>query len=296
MLTGLDDFLKKPQPETFDFRDLMPEYYEHYKVLKTHRDNPVYQKLLDELKEMEQRDPVEKFYLYRTLGVGDGYQDCGRPFDCDNSNGTCQLSDEIYEALWSREALSFCRRRREKTPAGDTMNSVATTLRALTGRNWLELCGTHPEGFQRAAEFIGTAYTIGNFIPWPVGCNGPRGIGPVHDYWDLTLHCIHQWYQGDADGLARLFGCRKPGFSAWLTVFGSWDAFIEANYLQDFTEWSTRPYGRPKEFWDGHFSGKVLPETDPEFNAFFAHAAEGIRARGLRMVAALRSLPDKKEG
>ena len=77
-------------------------------------------------------------------------------------------------------------------------------------------------------------------------------------------------------------------YREWLSAFKSWDDFIETYYLQDYTEWTTRPYGRPKEFWDGHFSGRVLPQNPEQFNTFFARATECIKARSKRIVDALK--------
>ena len=133
-----------------------------------------------------------------------------------------------------------------------------------------------------AKEFLSVAYTVGNFIPCPKACNSPRGFrNPViKDYWDLTLWYIYLWYKYKADKLLeKIVRNKYVQYKKWLDSFDSWD---------DFVEWDTKPYGRPKEFWDGHFTGAVLPKTDEQIKAFFTHAAESIKARSERMVKALR--------
>lgn len=307
-LTELNDFLQK-QPEMFDFRDLMPKYYGSYK--KRHQKNTIYVKLLEELEEMNTQDSFKKWFLYRTLGVGSAYKGCGKPFDCDNSNETCQLTAEIYKALWNKEVLSFCGK--EDCPVGETMNSVSTTLGKLTGnkgmKQWKKLYKSDPECFQRISnkhpevkEFIAVCHTIGNFTVWPAGCNGPRGIGSVKDYWDLTLQYIYQWYYNNKDlprpkndALRNLFGSQMVNFSNWLVAFGSWDEFVRANYMQDFVyapdnksaALDNGPFGEPRPLWNGHFSGNVLPEGE-QIEEFFKNATECIKARSERMVKALR--------
>lgn len=167
-------------------------------------------------------------------------------------------------------------------------------------------------------NFFQCVHTIGNFIPVPSKTDGngqsfntKRESCYAQDYWDRTLYCIYQWYKWyEKDHMEAelwleklLLAKEKIGKGAdciivnackdWLKSFQdekknpSWDVFVEENYLQDYTEWTTKPYGRPKEFWVGHFSGKVFPQTPEQFEAFFAHATEAIKARSKRMVEAL---------
>lgn len=318
-LTGIVDFLQKDQPETFDFRDLMPEYYEYYKDKATH-DEDTYNKLLEELKGMNTPDPVEKYYLYLTLGVGSAYEGCGKYFDCDNSNGTCHLSAEIYKALWSKKIHAYCRKGDDLV--GEIMNSLLTTLRELPEfkkqSEWISLRSKNPEKFRLNFEkypevrrFIEVSHTIGNLTIWPADCNGPRGTGPVKDYWDLTLNSIYHWYCDNEallekesispanDKLLYLVYSRMADFHSWLRAFGSWDNFVKLNYMQDFVHGEDNqsdapedgPFGAPKELWPGHFTGEVLPsgaQKEEQIKAFFEHSADWIGKRSERMVAALR--------
>ncbi len=152
-----------------------------------------------------------------------------------------------------------------------------------------------------AKEFLEAAYTIGNFIPWPAGCNSPRGIGCTKDYWDLALKCIYDWYRNNPDLKCSYLDntclfplCEEEGDSIknmvqWLVGFNSWDDFIEAALLQDYTEQQIRPYGCPRELWPGHFSGPVLPTSEEQMQAFFANAAQCIKARSERIVTCLKT-------
>ncbi len=328
----LEDFLALDCPERFDFRNLMKGYYEHYKNL--HKRSKKYKKLLEELTSMRTENPVEKWYLYRELGVGEKYKGCGLPFDCDNSNTTCQLAAEIYEMLWGKEVLFFCEKK--GTYVGDTMNSILTTLNELaksergekwwSWERWKELYHEdedHKEFKQifaacpQVRDFVRVAHTIGNFLPWPVGCNVPRGMSPqIKDYWDLTLDCIYWWYQKNREWLKErpqfpqndmivgLFDSQMVNFDQYLAAFGSWDNFVKANYMQPFVyteegrdvpeNW-TGPFGRPKELWEGHLAKAtpVLPVGDEIFE-YFENATKWIQDRSALMVAAL--LKKKKEG
>lgn len=119
------------------------------------------------------------------------------------------------------------------------------------------------------------------------------------------MKCIYDWYQknpnlntSNLDNTCLFPLCKEEGASIknmvqWLVGFKSWDDFIENVLLQDYTEQQARPYGPPKELWDGHFSGPVLPSFEEQMEAFFTRATECIKARGKRMVDKLNEL--KKE-
>lgn len=68
-----------------------------------------------------------------------------------------------------------------------------------------------------------------------------------------------------------------------------WESFVEKNLLQDFVEVGPRGhYGRPKEFWNGHFddfirSGNALPKEEERFFEFWNNSAEWIQLRSRRI-------------
>ena len=167
-----------------------------------------------------------------------------------------------------------------------------------------------------AGEFFRLKHTVGNFIAWPDGCNRPRGTGPVKDYWDLTLNCIHQWYQDNKnnkrlslpknDALLELFGSKLVIFHNWLAAFGTWDEFVRKNYMQAFV-WGEDGkedgekvpdgghFGPPKELWGDHFDGRALPQEPEHFEQFFANASAWIAARGIRIAQAVKAALAVKE-
>ena len=156
-------------------------------------------------------------------------------------------------------------------------------------------------------EFISLYHTIGNFIPFPCDCNTKRGRGKTQDYWDLTLLCIYIYYEEKKeDYIETIVGNEKKNyFIEWLNGFGSWDNFVEKNYLQDFVNENPKyvshdecqKYGLPKELWkdhfdnfDGKFDGKkvALPTNKEQIEQFCNNASAWILARGQRMINELR--------
>lgn len=188
----------------------------------------------------------------------------------------------------------------------DTMNSIQTTInKALKLRSKRAMVAQYGQAPETLAEkmkeygpdtrrYFAAAYTIGNFIPCPVGCNRP-GTSLTKDYWDLTLWYIYCFYHcapwRREVYLEKIFWgdqyaeIHMETYGQWLESFDTWDDFVEKNFLQDYTEWPQRPYGRPKEFWSGHFEDSSIPQTEEQMRAFFAHAAQCIMARSKRMMA-----------
>lgn len=145
------------------------------------------------------------------------------------------------------------------------------------------------------SEFMKVVYTVGNFIPVPF-IPGQKGAnfnicrsGLCHDYWDLTLLEIYRHYEkndtDNSDGWSGLLS--REEVKHWLDGYGSWDAFVEGNFLQEFVNQERNGYGKPKELWKGHFTSSVLPEKEGQFAEFFTNAAAWITARGTRIAVAL---------
>ena len=153
--------------------------------------------------------------------------------------------------------------------------------------------------------FVNIYHTLGNYIPFPVGCNSPRGYqnSIIEDYWDLTLYYIYKYYHGDKnivkEKIYKNCGGKKSyvinNFENWLNEFGNWDAFVEKNYMSAFVEENekseneSKKYGKPKELWKGHFTdpNKPLPKTLEECNEYFSKATICILKRGLEMAEKL---------
>ena len=219
--------------------------------------------------------------------------------DRKDNNGCVKLCSNICEALqdlrqnWSiAKAISqYCQDLHLDSEENITLKEALEKHRddKNTLRKELEM-------FTGLVAFLDVAYTIGNFTPVPYGCNDKRGKGLTQDSWPLALKCIYDWYETSQEDkkksfLAKLLNYNQDAmnnYSAWLKSFETWDNFVDKNFLQDYTEWQKRPYGRPKEFWDGQFDGAPLPVTTEQFQAFFTHATACIKARSERMVKALK--------
>ena len=123
----------------------------------------------------------------------------------------------------------------------------------------------------------------------------------------MTLLCIYIYYEEKKeDYIETIVGNeKKKYFIEWLNGFGSWDNFVEKNYLQDFVNENPKyvshdecqKYGLPKELWkdhfdnfDGKFDGKkvALPTNKEQIEQFCNNASAWILARGQRMINELR--------
>lgn len=176
-------------------------------------------------------------------------------------------------------------------------------------------CAETPE----LLAFFQAVHTLGNFVPVPFSgeengaFNGPRGLGPSRDYWDLALACICNYYaekgrqkereipqeytlewllrskDRDSEKSAQRTKANVELCEKWLNTFGTWDNFVTRNFFQDFV-WKTHTgWGTPKELWTGHFKGSQMPGTEEEFQQFFSRAAEWSSSRGERIAAAAKA-------
>lgn len=307
--------------------------YESIKAWLDGGENPEEYDFREEIVEFaSELDVVDRYYTYKALGIKvtkgpehlayrEAVERCesGLPHvhDAKGEADTCRLVQEIYQKLWDEKYLSYC------LDSGDTMNSANTTIAEVLKRSadqlemndacrkarWnanqksLWLYYYNKKGVKRlltsAKQFLKVAYAIGNFIPCPAGCNGPRGAGPTKDYWDLALLAIYQYFtENREEGIKKMLKKQEKEtrrYIAWLNTFGGWDQFVVANYMQDFVKpagsANNGVFGEPKELWGEHFGGPVEPAPE-QIEEFFTRAAQCIEARSKRMVEALR---DSKE-
>lgn len=280
--------------------------------------------------------------------VVDLYGEIGDP----DSNS--KLLQAIYKNLWDKKHLKDCREEgkgEEGKIFGETMNSANTTLdvwyayleteqhkqerkelrnptqkksaqriskRYILSRYSKDKKGQKTLLGENCQNFLSLYHTLGNFIPVPVGCNAPRGIGILADYWDLTLKVIYDYYKGDdhirdiiekdngdAEQRAERYAERYKKYRQWLDSFQetgdngqeSWNRFVEKNYMQDFVEPDLKGgYGMPKELWENHFSqfssnpnGEAAkPMNKEQTQEFFANASALIIKRSNRMIQELK--------
>lgn len=155
--------------------------------------------------------------------------------------------------------------------------------------------------FPAADEFFRLYHTVGNFLPAPPAFQDRGSMQlPSHDYWDLALMCIYNYFCKVNDPKYKKYtlewlikkeeavsSCR-----AWLDSFGSgqggWDCFVERNFLQDFVNRDGEPYGPPKELWKGHFANGTMPRKAADFEQFFTNTSAWIAERGERIALAVK--------
>lgn len=246
------------------------------------------------------------------------------------------LLQKIYQMLWQEDHLTLCFDGEGKVIKGDTMNSTWIMLnsvykflieteeqkeerlrlrqRYVHKKYILSRYAENPEGVTRKLDeikglrdFLSCSHTLGNFIPVPNGCNGPRGMRSVKDYWDLTLKVIYDYYKGNEDRIEGMVGKNKEGvYKKWLATFsgengqGRWNCFVERNYMQAFVKEKDENgnYGGPKELWTGHFNGSVCLRWDrkrenargqvrKQAEEYFTNASKWIILRSQRMIEEL---------
>lgn len=244
------------------------------------------------LKQYSEMEPLCRFFTKKVEG-----------FRIPDPDSESKIIQDIYKKLWSDKSLELCKKDNGDI-CGETMNSVTTIMSCFYKvKKSYEKCAEYVSNKQddyndkELENYIKSYHTIGNFIPCPVGCNGPRGMGSLEDYWDLTLACIWNYYHKNQDQdkikdyqISDIAGTNvklQERYKKWLDSFGSWDEFIKQNYMQSFVDEKS---GKPRELWAGHFSSNPLPPDDKQCREFFLTAAVAIRKRGTTMIGELRAM------
>lgn len=201
----------------------------------------------------------------------------------------------------------------------DTMTSVQTTLNAFIGSRMpevleqygvnrvsnkmcIELYRTNRsfrkmlKSSENLLHFIEVYHTVGNFLPVPKGFNVARsGYFGSHDYWDLTLMKIKEYYDtkaavggfGDpfmnpAIKVMELLHCSNEVICCcrWLNSFAGWEDFICKNFLQDFVDEDNQPIPLcTGHSWD---CTQIL-----DFDEFFKTCWQCIEKRSIRIIERL---------
>lgn len=147
----------------------------------------------------------------------------------------------------------------------------------------------------KACEFIKYYHTIGNYIPVPEYFNKSRSNYGKHDRWDLTLGKIYEYYHSNnkekvirellhltiANTRSNLKVIKAT--ERWLNEFGTWQAFVEKNYLQDFVLENKEDYPIKKVFQDIYNWDNPLPK-DFDYEAYFEEITKVIISRGKRIL------------
>lgn len=274
-------------------------------------------------------------------------------YKIEDPDSNSPLLQKIYGMLWEDKYLEGCKV--SEKIKGETMNSIWTTL--YKKYNWSRYTFLSKYVESRCKEerkksvsemdfeevflkedadksefvsnldeirglrmFLESTHRLGNFIPVPKGCNGPRGSGILKDYWDLTLKVIYDYYAHKEEyktdleyhgNICKIVGAENVDkYKAWLDSFENWDNFVRKNYMRAFVnikEYGAKKYddnehyGEPRELWDDHFEnffrlkGSALPEKTEQAEQFFERASFCIHERSLDMIAELEKVLNEEE-
>lgn len=236
--------------------------------------------------------------------------------DCDRLPVTL----EFYKKLWGNDFYFWddVKQNNFVEANGETMNSFVTPYKSLYKENH----NPNPSSSidKLFEEYAKLTHTIGNFIPvyaektgngWASPFNGPR-YRSTFDYWDLTLKDIKK--------ILKDFECSNKSVdefiktvsnynykkyiidsSKWILSFENWFNFITKNLLQNFLEDPKVYYDKfddfyhnpkefdcnPKEFWEGHFDGKVSAQSKNDLKDFLTFVNNAIKKRSKLIYEAL---------
>ena len=153
-----------------------------------------------------------------------------------------------------------------------------------------------------AFKLIEVYHALGNFIIIPKGWNKCR-YSSLKDYWDLTLLCIYNYYfkiEDEKYCIEKISGKEnKEQYEVYINTFESWEKFIKANFLESFVEIEKDEngkysYGKPKELWEGHFEGELLPTNIYQCIDYFNNSSEWIKLRTELMIEYLKYVMNKE--
>ena len=241
----------------------------------------------------------ERISIKKMEGYKRNNKETNLNFDCDNSNGTCTLSDSIYQELWNwsyrgRFTLPFNLQEKFSPNwdrlGSDTMNSFATIYRqALRLNNNNKSVVDQNKHLQKFAILT---HTVGNLTLVPFNLNhesdtksfnqsrGFRGSMSnqyfVYDFFDLSLKLIKE-------------NLDQQTFQTYIDTF----------YLQDFVNvddnYSIKPlFGKHQQFlvpskMDISNPQDFLPTSNEEIQEFLVNVNNLISKRSKRMINALKS-------
>ena len=215
----VSDFLQSDNPENYDFKN---QIYLDYNKCRNGK-NRTKEYIQNYIKEIVEATGTNKYSLMKSYSGG---------FDCDNSNGSCALTGEIYSKLWGWEEKTtvnfrYLHKRDQVNQnlnieyGGDTMNSVQTSLNKLkkefsgTGREIENNC-ILSEIDSSFNDFICIYHTIGNFTLVPAGFNSRRG---GEDYWDSALEILKNGWKDKFKSDIK----NKDNFNSFINYFFLWD-------------------------------------------------------------------------
>lgn len=302
LIKNMDDLQVKPEPSIkaeekayaydyqFDFKYLLGNYYKVYV-------NENYYKELNNnfltkvsIYGYDEKDPIQRWYKYKEIDAGEidkKDKKVKKRFDCDSSNKTNDLMDEIYDWLW-RKGINWGLQDVDKLFGGDTMNSFANTFNAFTGQNSYKksfryyMVHNKEQDFTVLSDYARFTGYLGNFVLAPKRYSQYRGFSPkIKDYWDLSLYNLS----------------KNKDNQDWLYNIGvSFERYINMFFLWDYVEVVGKIY-HVIPLFSSHKSllsqeDMVFPNND--FKEFTRNVNKFILKRGAFMAAMLQ-IADKNK-
>ncbi len=283
----LTEFLARESPEKYDFKFLLPEYWECYQP-------EIYRNMLRCWEQtwpdcsLTDADAIRRWYAYKAFElnyINQTGQRVGRLFDCDSSNETNDLMDCIYDILWRNAPWPVPELRQHM--GGDTMHSFAYTFNAVAERASyplsFEAYRTNPSSFQALRAYAAMSGCLGNFVLVPNGFNPVRGR-TLWDDWDLSLETLRRhdencWLQ--AVGLT---------FTQYINLSFLWEDVDEEGCVRPLVPSHAKVLQGTAEF-----PRTFARQRREEAGLFASNACGRIRRRGKFMVAMLQIAQNKKE-
>lgn len=229
----------------------------------------------------------------------------------------------IYCLLWEKLGLKFIDAKKngiqkniiqgEKNILynGDTLN----TRDSIFGRynQYLDkYCKNDIEKYydlkEKAEDFRIRYETLGNFMPSPIGINEKRGIkrGGLEDQFDLYLMEIKKFYnnnyvceRGNHKLNAFYDELEKEENKTYFKIFGSFNNFIDDNYLKSFVYEENNQYKIKSLFGEDSEEALekriVLPLDDKQAKEYMENAKNIIKERAKIMKKVLFDILDGKK-
>jgi len=238
----------------------------------------------------DESDSIERFRKYRNNGQinqrSDFNNKSGDGFDCDGSGGLCELTLQVYQALWNWNFSDVTEQIRSKENlevlvAQDTLNSFQTTYSICKQYKWAD----DLESMFRTYAVL--THSIGNFGLVPIfeyQCKifkNQRGLSDsIRDYFDISLAEILKRYE-------------TKKFIRYVNCNFLWD-YVDNKYeCLSLFEKPCAYEKKERAILNSHTKGLVdggqaLPIDKKEAGYFLENVQHCIKRRGIFMVAMLK--------
>ncbi|MGO5329308.1 hypothetical protein ACTQV6_03285 [Holdemanella porci] len=283
------DFLKISNPFNFDFKKLMKGYYLTHNKWKNKITSEEYDALLDGMPYTNDNEANCINYLKYKCADLNLLSLC-KLFECDGSNGSCDLSIDIYNRLWGFTSNIEKNAKFGIRLGPDTMCTVTKTIDELFRENqkisirqiYNEIVeNENTEKTQKLNDIFGEIFvnfsTLGNFVLVPFKFNKARFL-LTNDFWDLSLALLELNEDKELDGILSKCDWNQETFTKYINLMFLWD-FIEIKNKQYHTILFVK---------DKDYLFEDISEKYDEIKRYFKIMNNIIKRRSLFMTLMLR--------